>query len=118
MDFVPAAFFMAASGVSYYFYRWRRTAFSIMNTERGRMSIIRDERHDEIMRELNLRRVTTLRNKYLQIDHENAPKAEIGKYNWLRKVGAITDVELSQFSSMLRGEPSPRRNQPPTISQN
>jgi len=117
-EYVSALFFITMSAISFVMYRWRRTAFSIMNTERGRMSVIRDERHDEIIRELNLRRVTTLRGKYLQIDHDNAPKAEMGKYNWLRKVGAITDVELSQFSSMLKGDSGTRRNQPPTISQN
>jgi hypothetical protein len=117
-EYLSALFFIIMSTASYGFYRWRKTSFSIMNTERGRMSIIRDARHDEILRELNLRRVTTLRSKYLQIDHDNLPKAEMGKYNWLRKVGAITDVELSQFSSMLRGNIGPRKNQPPTISQN
>jgi len=117
-EYISSIFFLVMSAISYVFYRWRRTSFSIMNTERGRMSIIRDARHDEIMRELNLRRVTTLRNKYLQIDHDNAPKVELGKYNWLRKVGAITDVELSQFSSMLKGDAGAKHNQPPTISQN
>jgi hypothetical protein len=98
---------------------WRRASFTVLNTDRGRMSIIKDARHDEILRELNLRRVSMLRAKYLQIDHDNSPKTELGKYNWLRRVGAITDVELSQFTSMLQGDSDTRlRNQPPTISQN
>jgi hypothetical protein len=104
---------------SVFYYFWRKATFSVLRTERGRISIIEDKWHDDILRELNLKRVSTLRGKYLQIDHENSPKAEIGKYNWLRRVGAITDVEFSQFASMLQGEPEIRLSiQPPTISLN
>jgi hypothetical protein len=118
-DYIGPAFFFLMSAVAYIVYRWRKTAFSVFITERGRMSIMEDARHDDILRELNLRRVSTLRSKYLQIDHDNSPKTEMGKYNWLRRVGAITDVELSQFTSMLQSDPETRqRNQPPTISPN
>jgi hypothetical protein len=118
-DYLGPLFFVLMSAVSYAVYHWRKTAFSVFITERGRMSIMEDARHDDILRELNLRRVSTLRSKYLQIDHDNSPKTEMGKYNWLRRVGAITDVELSQFTSMLQGDPDTRqRNQPPTISPN
>jgi hypothetical protein len=101
------------------YYGWRKANFSVLRTERGRICIIEGKWHDEILRELNLKRVSVLRSKYLQIDHDNPPKAELGKYNWLRRVGAITDVELSQFTSMLQGEHEIRLSiQPPTISLN
>jgi hypothetical protein len=106
-----------AASVFYYF--WRKATFSVLRTERGRISIIVDKWHDDILRELNLKRVSILRSKYLQIDHDNSPKSELGKYNWLRRVGAITDVELSQFTAMLQGEPEINISiQPPTISLN
>jgi hypothetical protein len=105
---------------SVFYYFWRKATFSVLRTERGRISIIEDKWHDDILRELNLKRVSVLRSKYLQIDHDNSPKSEIGKYNWLRRVGAITDVELSQFTSMLQGDADVQTSsiQPPTISLN
>ena len=119
ITWADGAFWALVGGACVGFSYLRRIAFSVMNTERGRMSVIVDERHDQILREINLRRVSTLRTKYLQIDHDNSPKIEMGKYIWLRRVGAITDVELSQFASMLQpGAPVRRPNQPPTISQN
>lgn len=104
---------------SIFYYFWRKATFSVLRTERGRICIMEDRWHDDILRELNLKRVSTLRSKYLQIDHDNSPKSEIGKYHWLRRVGAITDVELSQFTTMLQSEPENRPSiQPPTISLN
>ncbi len=64
--------------------------------------------------------MTVLREKYLQIDHQNPPRAEMAKYNWLRQMAAITDIEHAQFASMLRGgaDPATGQRQPPTISLN
>lgn len=115
---VPSIFLIFGLTTVFYYF-WRRASFSVLRTERGRISVIEDRWHDDILRELNLRRVSALREKYLQIDHDNAVKAEMGKYNWLRRVGAITDVELSQFTSMLQGEADDLPSiQPPTISLN
>jgi hypothetical protein len=117
---LPASAVLVIFGsASVIYYGWRKANFSVLRTERGRICIIEGKWHDEILRELNLKRVSVLRSKYLQIDHDNPPKAELGKYNWLRRVGAITDVELSQFTAMLQGEPEIRLSiQPPTISLN
>ncbi len=97
-----------------------RRAFSTIVTAKGRMLIACDKAHDEILRALHTRRVTVLRGKYLQIDHQNLPRAELAKYNWLRQMAAITDIEHAQFASMLRGgtDPAPGQRQPPTISLN
>jgi len=111
--------FMVMSAYSFFNFFWRKAAFTILRSDAGRLCIIDGPRHDEIISELNTRRVTTLRAKYLHLDHENNSKAELGKYNWLRRVGAITDVELSQFSSMIQGEKTVTPSiQPPTISLN
>jgi len=115
---IPFIFVIFGLTTTFYYF-WRKASFSVLRTERGRISIIEDRWHDDILRELNLRRVSALREKYLQIDHENNTKAEMGKYSWLRRVGAITDVELSQFNSMLQGEIDDVPSiQPPTISLN
>ena len=117
---IPVAlvlFIFGSTSVFYYF--WRKATFSVLRTERGRISIMVDKWHDEILRELNLKRVSVLRGKYLQIDHDNAPKVELSKYHWLRRVGAITDVELSQFTALLQTENDTKPSlQPPTISLN
>ena len=118
-SWIATSLWAISGAICLFSYFWKRIAFTVLNTERGRMSIIQDKNHDNILRELNLRRVATLRSKYLQIDHDNNRKTEIAKYSWLRRVGAITDVELTQFASMLQGDPNVRHiTQPPTISQN
>jgi hypothetical protein len=115
---LPASFLLM-SGYSFFNYFWRKAAFTILRSDSGRICIIDGPKRDEILSELNSRRVATLRAKYLHLDHENHKKAEISKYNWLRRVGAITDVELSQFASMLQGDkPALPSLQPPTISLN
>lgn len=118
-SWISAAFWsLLGAGCLIYHYA-RRVSFSILRTDHGRIVILRDERHDDILRELNLRRVALLRSKYLPIDRENNSRAEISKYNWLRKVGAITDVEYSQFNSMLQDDLGELPDiQPPTISLN
>lgn len=120
LDTLPVAAVLFVFGVtSVFYYFWRKATFSVLRTERGRISIMADKWHDDILRELNLKRVSVLRSKYLQIDHDNSPKVELSKYHWLRRVGAITDVELSQFSALLQTESESRPSiQPPTISLN
>jgi len=111
--------FVGFGAVCVFYYFWRKATFTVLRTERGRISIIDGAIHDDILSELNTRRVATLREKLLQIDHDNHRKAEMNKYVWLRRVGAITDVELSQFASMLQGDHEARQSyQPPTISLN
>ncbi|MBN1402841.1 MAG: hypothetical protein JW942_00035 [Opitutales bacterium] len=93
-------------------------SYSVLRTDKGRILIIEDAQHDSILKALHTQRVTALRTKYLQIDHDNAPRAEVAKYNWLRKAGAITDLELTQFVALLQPTSGSNRIQPPTLSLN
>jgi hypothetical protein len=116
---IPLVFTMFGAVCAVHYF-WRKASFTILRTDRGKISILQGRWHDEIIRELNSRRVAALRAKFLQIDHDNHPKAEITKYTWLRMMGAITDVEHAQFKSFLQSAEgdNPPKAQPPTISLN
>lgn len=92
--------------------------FTVFHVNRGRMLVIQDKQHQAILDELEKRRVAALRSKYLTFDHTNEPSIELKKYHWLRRMNAITDLELQQFQSVLDGEVDVPRLQPPTISLN
>lgn len=92
--------------------------FTVFHVNRGRVLVIQDRQHQAILNELEKRRVAALRSKYLTLDHTNEPGIELKKYHWLRRMNAITDLELQQFQSVLEGDAEAPRLQPPTISLN
>jgi hypothetical protein len=75
-------------------YRIRRTTYSILNTEHGRIFIIQDSQHDRIMNELQDRRKKRLLSTLGDVNLTNDPGQEIAKFEWLRDQKVISDSEF------------------------
>ena len=74
-------------------YAFRRTSYSIISTERGRVFIIRDQSHDRVMNEIDTRRKQHLRERYATVDLGNERDRELQKFDWLKEAGAISEAE-------------------------
>jgi hypothetical protein len=84
-------------------YYWRRTSYTIYDCAKGRILIIRDDKHDQIVNELNSRRRACLRSRYATVDFGNAPEAEARRFAWMLEYEIISqeehDTALKQISS-------------------
>lgn len=86
-------------------YRVRRKAFTIFDAPKGRILILRNAQHDEIVGQLVTRRRACLRSRYATIQPDNDPEAEARRFDWLHEHEIISDAEhaaaLNQINSGL-----------------
>ena len=82
-------------------YRGLRTRYTVIATEMGRIFVIRDGRHDEVMNELDRRRTAQWRQWYAEVDLDNDPDSEMDKFDWLRERKVITEAEYQEAMNTI-----------------
>lgn len=89
-------------------YYLRRIGYTIFDAPKGRILIIRDGKHDQIVQTIVERRRACLRNRYAAVDPHNSPEAEARRFAWLHEHEIISDDEhadaLKKISSGLSQE--------------
>lgn len=68
-----------------------KTSYTILDTEKGRIFIIKDAAHDEILDTIDARRKKQWFEWYGTIDYGNDPSKEVGKFQWLLDRDAISE---------------------------
>lgn len=98
----PAALIWLPIGlVALVAYRGLRTRYTVIATEMGRIFVIRDGRHDEVMNELGRRRTAQWRQWYAEVDLDNDPDSEMDKFDWLRERKVITEAEYQEAMNTI-----------------
>lgn len=72
------------------------TRYSVINTEKGKIFVIKDKSHDQVLKELKERRRGQWRAWYGEVNLANDPAKEIGKFRWLKEHDAITEAEYGE----------------------
>ncbi len=95
----------ASGGISMGLTHWLRRSrfrklYTSMPTRNGKLLILRDGRHDAIVREIETRRLQALR-KYAMSDALDAPQAAIRRLRWLKEEGAINALEFDRYRRAL-----------------
>jgi hypothetical protein len=93
---------LIVGAVCYALYYFRRTRYSVFDTPKGRILIIRDNTHDRIKQEIENRRREILRKKYAFVDPESPPDKETAKLKWLLEHEIITPQECDNFNIKLQ----------------
>ncbi|TAL27260.1 MAG: hypothetical protein EPN97_17945 [Alphaproteobacteria bacterium] len=77
-----------------------RRLYTSLPTRNGKLLILCDARHDDILHEIEARRLKALR-KFAMVDALNAPYAELKRLRWLKEEGAITAEEFANYRRAL-----------------
>lgn len=72
------------------------TKYSTINTEKGKLFIIKNKDHDRLLEELNARRRAQWRTWYAEVDLSSDPAKELGKFRWLKEHAVISESEYAQ----------------------
>lgn len=92
--FVPSIWlFLGAIFAALYYIR--RTEYTIFDTPKGRILVIRNATHDEIVREITTRRRKCMRERYATMDPDNSREDEARRFSWLHEHEIISDEEYS-----------------------
>ena len=87
-------------------YFWRRIGYTIFDTPKGRILVIRDGKHDQVVAEIVQRRRACFRSRYATVDVDSSPEAEERRFAWLHEHQIISDEEhaaaMKQISSGFR----------------
>ncbi|MDP2715028.1 hypothetical protein [Rheinheimera sp.] len=70
-----------------------KVKYTVFRSERGNIFIIQDKNHDEIIKQLNIRKKSQLLKWYGDVNPDNELKNEIKKFNWLVDQGVLTKEE-------------------------
>jgi len=84
------------AGLVFVVQRCTRKEFTIVPMGKGVLRVLQDERHDDLLGEIQRRRVGALR-EYAVLNQYNNPQAELKKFTWLKEQGAITGDEFETF---------------------
>lgn len=76
-------------------YRWRRISYSIFDAPKGRLLVIRDAKHDEIVAEIVARRRACYRSRYAEVDPATSRETEERRFAWLHEHELISDEEYA-----------------------
>jgi hypothetical protein len=93
---------LIVGAVCYIIYYFRRTSYTIFDTPKGRIFIIRDKTHDTIKQEIETRRRGVYRKKYAHIDSASDPERETAKLKWLLEHDIITRQECDEMHVKLQ----------------
>ncbi len=80
--------------------RYLRKIYTSIPTVNRKLLVLRDAQHDEVLKELESRRMRALR-KLAVIDPLNAPQLELRKFMWLKEEGIISEQECDFFRQKL-----------------
>ncbi len=76
--------------------RHTRKEYTIVPVQKGALRILQDGKHDDILNEIQRRRLGALR-EYAVLNHYNSAQAELKKFAWLKEQGAISGEEFENF---------------------
>ena len=74
-------------------YYWRRSSYTVFDAPKGRIHVIRDQKHDAIVDEIVKRRRACYRSRYATVDPTNSPELEERRFAWLHEHDIISDEE-------------------------
>jgi hypothetical protein len=77
--------------IAFHFTKIKHTVFK---TNEGNIFVMQIKQHDEIMNEINDRRKKQFLTWYGEINLDNEPEKEIGKFRWLQEIGIMTKEEV------------------------
>lgn len=78
-----------------------KTTYTTLDSEKGRILIIKDSSHDEIKETIETRRKEQWFRWYGTIDYGNDPEKEIGKFRWLLDRDAISEERFLDCRSQI-----------------
>jgi hypothetical protein len=84
------------------YYWYASTKFSVFSTHAGRIFVIQDGQHEEIVEELRKRKTTQLRNRYAKILDVSEADQEAARFQWLFKEQIISKEEYEDLMAGLR----------------
>ena len=82
-------------------YGMLKTTYTTLDSDKGRIFIIKDSSHDEIMEAIETRRKEQWLRWYGTIDFNNEPDKEIGKFKWLADRNAISEEEFLAYRGQI-----------------
>lgn len=85
----------------YYYYQ---TSYSKIDATSRNLLIIKNDKHDEIIKEIFSQRNTYLKREYGKINEKNDKQNELNKFRWLKNIGVIADYEFIDFEKALTQE--------------
>ena len=94
--------FLIASPTFYVLYSKSKTAYKVINVENDiDIFIINDKQSSTIENLILEKRNEYLKRVYGQINYENDPEKEIGKFRWLTSLGIFSDREFNIISESI-----------------
>ena len=75
--------------------------YTVFQTDAGKICLICDNKHEEVINEILTRRRAQLLSWYGEIDYANDPGEEIRKFHWLKLQGAIGEEEFESIRSRI-----------------
>ena len=91
-----AVFIPILAAAMYMAQRHTRKEYTVIPVQKGTLRILQGEKHDEILNEIQRRRLGALR-EYAVLNHYNSAQAELKKFAWLKEQGAISGEEFESF---------------------
>lgn len=85
----------------YYFFQ---ISYSRIDAISHNLLIIKNDKHDEIMKEIFNYRNNYLKSEYGKIDEKNDKKNELNKFKWLKNLGVIAPYEFDNAEKVLTQE--------------
>lgn len=82
----------------YYYYQ---ISYSKIDATSHNLLIIKNDKHDEIIKEIFSQRNNYLKREYGKINEKNDKQNELNKFRWLKNIGVITDYEFVDFEKAL-----------------
>jgi hypothetical protein len=80
-----------------------KNVYTSIPVRNGKVLVLQDKRHDEVIEALESRRVRFYR-KLAVIDLRNPPAVELRKFTWLKEQGVISEEEFETFRQKLAGD--------------
>lgn len=77
-----------------------KTVYTSIPVRNGKVLVLQDKRHAEVIEALESRRVRFYR-KLAVIDPRNPPAIELRKFTWLKEQGVISEEEFETFRQKL-----------------
>ncbi len=87
-------------------YKFRRTSFTLVPTEKGNLCVINDADGSRVLAEIASRRAASFRRHYDFLDPGETPQQQQNRYRWLHREGALSDEQLQQRLSMTETPPA------------
>jgi hypothetical protein len=98
---LAGSIWFALCGFLFLVYVVTKTNYSILQTEKYSIMIIKDANHDKIYNEIVSRRKKLLFSKYGEINYDNDPGYEINKFIWLKNQKIISETDLEAIAKKI-----------------